>query len=56
MYFYHEKHIVYQSPFGNIRDQLLRFKRTEYPEVAREEMARYGGQDALGNGQQEQES
>ena len=30
-------------------------KMTEYPEVAREEMARYGSQDALGNGQEEQE-
>ena len=30
-------------------------KMTEYPEVAREEMAEYGSQDALGNGQQEQE-
>ena len=28
---------------------------TEYPEVAREEMAGGGSQDALGNGQQEQE-
>ena len=30
-------------------------KMTEYPEVAREEMAGYGSQDALGDGQQEQE-
>ena len=30
-------------------------KMTEYPEVARGEMAGYGSQDALGDGQQEQE-
>ena len=30
-------------------------KMTESPKVARKEMAEYGGQDALGNGQQEQE-
>jgi hypothetical protein len=30
-------------------------KMTEYPEVAREKMAGYGIQDALGDGQQEQD-
>ena len=30
------------------------FKMTEYPEVAREEMAGDGRQDVLGDGQQEQ--
>ena len=30
-------------------------RMTEYPEVAREEMAGYGSQDALGDGQHEQE-
>ena len=32
----------------------MRSKMTEYPEVAREEMAGYGSKDALGNGQQKQ--
>ena len=31
-------------------------KRTEYLDGAREELAGYGSEDALGNGQQEQES